>query len=47
MGKGCKPRSGHSVSKFSKAYDGINWGKPSNEVKVPVDKEKLNKKLEK
>ncbi len=47
MGKGCKPRTGHSVSKYTKAYDNINWGKRCDEVKVPVDKQTLNKKLEK
>ncbi len=47
MGKGDKPRIGHSLKKFAKAYDGINWGKKeeacdtsSANKKPPVNKKK-------
>lgn len=41
MGKGSKPRKGHSTTKFAKAYGQIDWGKKNYNKNSPQKPTKM------
>ena len=49
MGKGCKPRKGHSIAKLGNAYDDIDWSKKeesSEEMSVQDFQEMYENRVE-
>lgn len=43
MGKGCKPRKGHSITKYGEGFDHIDWTPRKNKEGMMGSKTRVHK----